>query len=97
VKREDYATQNHGLRKCSLSMINAPALIERSIRMPSRGAPRHQPLSIHSNRAYTSPPHNMTYKATVAESLREAHAALRAGRAATAERSLRALDAQFPG
>ena len=36
-------------------------------------------------------------KATFAESLRQAHAALRAGRAATAERWLRALDAQFPG
>src|ERR1035437_3216570 len=32
-----------------------------------------------------------------AESLRQAHAALRAGRAATAESWLRALDAQFPG
>ncbi len=36
-------------------------------------------------------------KATFAESLAQAHAALRAGRAATAERWLRALDAQFPG
>jgi tetratricopeptide (TPR) repeat protein len=36
-------------------------------------------------------------KADFAESLRQAHAALRAGRAATAERWLRALDAQFPG
>src|SRR5258706_13450752 len=35
--------------------------------------------------------------ATLEESLREAHAALRLGRAATAERSLRALQAQFPG
>jgi tetratricopeptide (TPR) repeat protein len=33
----------------------------------------------------------------LAESLRQAHAALRAGRAATAERWLRTLDAQFPG
>src|SRR5580700_7505480 len=31
------------------------------------------------------------------ESRRRAHAALRAGRAATAERWLRALEAQFPG
>jgi tetratricopeptide (TPR) repeat protein len=31
------------------------------------------------------------------ESLRQAHASLRAGRAATAERCLRALDAEFPG
>ena len=36
-------------------------------------------------------------KATFVESLRQAHAALRAGRAATAERSLRALEAQSPG
>jgi tetratricopeptide (TPR) repeat protein len=36
-------------------------------------------------------------KATFEESLRQAHAALRAGRAATAERCLRALEAQFPG
>ena len=35
--------------------------------------------------------------ATFEESLRQAHAALRAGRAATAERWLRALEAQFPG
>ncbi|HKC15623.1 MAG TPA: sulfotransferase [Steroidobacteraceae bacterium] len=35
--------------------------------------------------------------ATLEESLREAHAALRLGRAVTAERSLRALQAQFPG
>ncbi|HMI38213.1 MAG TPA: sulfotransferase [Steroidobacteraceae bacterium] len=35
--------------------------------------------------------------ATLEESLREAHAALRLGRAATAERSLRAIQAQFPG
>ena len=35
--------------------------------------------------------------ATFEESLREAHAALRAGRATTAERWLRALEAQFPG
>jgi tetratricopeptide (TPR) repeat protein len=36
-------------------------------------------------------------KATLEESLRQAHATLRAGRAATAERGLRALEAQFPG
>jgi tetratricopeptide (TPR) repeat protein len=36
-------------------------------------------------------------KATFAESLAQAHAVLRAGRAATAERWLRALDAQAPG
>jgi tetratricopeptide (TPR) repeat protein len=36
-------------------------------------------------------------KATFEESLRQAHAALRAGRAATAERGLRGLAAQFPG
>jgi tetratricopeptide (TPR) repeat protein len=36
-------------------------------------------------------------KAGFAESLAQAHAALRAGRAATAERWLRSLDAQFPG
>ena len=36
-------------------------------------------------------------KATFEESLRQAHATLRVGRAATAERSLRALEAQFPG
>jgi tetratricopeptide (TPR) repeat protein len=36
-------------------------------------------------------------KATFAESLAQAHAALRAGRAATAERWLGALDAQVPG
>src|SRR5258706_14760854 len=35
--------------------------------------------------------------ATLEESLREAHTALRLGRAATAERSLRAIQAQFPG
>lgn len=35
-------------------------------------------------------------QATFAQNLARAHAALRAGRAATAERSLRALDAQFP-
>jgi tetratricopeptide (TPR) repeat protein len=35
--------------------------------------------------------------ATFEASLRQAHAALRAGRAATAERSLRALEAQYPG
>jgi tetratricopeptide (TPR) repeat protein len=35
--------------------------------------------------------------ATFDESLRQAHAALRAGRAATAERWLRALEARFPG
>src|SRR5258708_7456328 len=34
---------------------------------------------------------------TFEESLRQAHAALRAGRAATAERWLRTLEAQFPG
>src|ERR1700738_5308373 len=34
---------------------------------------------------------------TFQESLRQAHAALRAGRAATAERWLRALEKQFPG
>jgi tetratricopeptide (TPR) repeat protein len=34
---------------------------------------------------------------TFEESLRQAHAALRAGRAATAERWLRALEARFPG
>ena len=38
-----------------------------------------------------------TPQATFAESLAQAHTALRAGRAATAERWLRALDAQFPG
>jgi tetratricopeptide (TPR) repeat protein len=42
------------------------------------------------------PVHNMNY-ATFAESLRQAHAALRAGRAASAERGLRMLDAQHPG
>jgi tetratricopeptide (TPR) repeat protein len=36
-------------------------------------------------------------KASFGESLRQAHAALRAGRPATAERRLRALDVQFPG
>jgi tetratricopeptide (TPR) repeat protein len=36
-------------------------------------------------------------QATFEESLHQAHAALRAGRAATAERWLRALEAQFPG
>jgi tetratricopeptide (TPR) repeat protein len=36
-------------------------------------------------------------KVTFDESLRQAHAALRAGRAATAERWLRVLEAQFPG
>ncbi|HSY08197.1 MAG TPA: sulfotransferase [Steroidobacteraceae bacterium] len=36
-------------------------------------------------------------KATFEESLRQAHAMLRAGRAASAERALRALEAQFPG
>ena len=36
-------------------------------------------------------------KLTFEESLYQAHAALRAGLAATAERSLRALEAQFPG
>lgn len=36
-------------------------------------------------------------KATFADSLAQAHAALRAGRAATAERWLRALEAQSPG
>jgi tetratricopeptide (TPR) repeat protein len=36
-------------------------------------------------------------KATFEESLRQAHATLRAGRAASAERWLRALEAQFPG
>ncbi len=36
-------------------------------------------------------------KANCLASLRQAHAALRAGRAATAERSLRAFDAEFPG
>jgi tetratricopeptide (TPR) repeat protein len=36
-------------------------------------------------------------EATFEESRRQAHAALRAGRAATAERWLRALEAQFPG
>ena len=36
-------------------------------------------------------------EATFAKSLAQAHAALRAGRAATAERWLRALEAQFPG
>jgi tetratricopeptide (TPR) repeat protein len=36
-------------------------------------------------------------KATFEESLRQAHATLRIGRAATAERWLRALEAQFPG
>ena len=35
--------------------------------------------------------------ATFAENLAQAHASLRAGRAATAERCLRALEAQFPG
>src|SRR5471030_2693340 len=35
-------------------------------------------------------------KATFEDNLRQAHAALRAGRAATAERWLRALAAQFP-
>src|SRR5258708_21665419 len=36
-------------------------------------------------------------QAAFEESLRQAHAALRAGRAATAERRLRTLQAQFPG
>jgi tetratricopeptide (TPR) repeat protein len=36
-------------------------------------------------------------KPALAESLRQAHAALRTGRAATAERVARALEAQFPG
>ena len=36
-------------------------------------------------------------KANFQANLRQAHAALRAGRAATAERSLRALDLEFPG
>src|SRR5258708_14668971 len=36
-------------------------------------------------------------KNILAKSLAQAHAALRAGRAATAERWLRALEAQFPG
>src|SRR5271168_166469 len=36
-------------------------------------------------------------QATFEENLRQAHATLRAGRAATAERRLRALEAQFPG
>src|ERR1700726_4139243 len=36
-------------------------------------------------------------KITLEENLRQAHAALRAGRAATAERWLRALEEQFPG
>ena len=39
----------------------------------------------------------MTAPATFAQGVAQAHAALRAGRAATAERWLRALDAQFPG
>ena len=39
----------------------------------------------------------MTAPATFAESLAQAHAALRAGRAATAERSLRGLNERFPG
>jgi tetratricopeptide (TPR) repeat protein len=46
------------------------------------------------------PPETMTAampKATFDDSLRQAHAALLAGRAATAERQLRALEAQFPG
>ena len=38
-----------------------------------------------------------TPEATFAQNLAQAHAALRAGRAATAEHQLRALDAQFPG
>src|SRR5665213_1519482 len=47
-----------------------------------------------------SPRHGMTAPKPIAaleEGLRQAHAALRAGRAATAERLLRALQAQFPG
>jgi hypothetical protein len=36
-------------------------------------------------------------RATFEESRRQALAALRAGRAATAERMLRSLEAQFPG
>jgi tetratricopeptide (TPR) repeat protein len=40
---------------------------------------------------------NAPSTATFEESRRQAHAALRAGRAATAERMLRALEAQFPG
>jgi tetratricopeptide (TPR) repeat protein len=36
-------------------------------------------------------------KANFEAALRQAHAALRAGRAATAERSLRAIEAEFPG
>jgi tetratricopeptide (TPR) repeat protein len=52
------------------------------------------PLSIgHSLGAMTAPRPNATFE----ESLRQAHAALRAGRAATAERALRALERQFPG
>ena len=39
----------------------------------------------------------MTAAAEFEERLRRAHAALRAGQAATAERSLRALEAQRPG
>ena len=38
-----------------------------------------------------------TEKPSFEDSLRQAHAALRAGRAATAERALRALEAQVPG
>ena len=36
-------------------------------------------------------------KANFEAALRQAHAALRAGRAATAERSLRAIEGEFPG
>src|SRR6267142_4888696 len=53
-----------------------------------------------ANRPASAAPETMTAsrpQAAFEESLRQAHAALRAGRAATAERRLRTLQAQFPG
>ena len=41
----------------------------------------------------STPVPKVSFEAT----LRQAHAALRAGRAATAERSLRAIERRFPG
>jgi tetratricopeptide (TPR) repeat protein len=95
VQREDGAAQNHDVRERGVSM----ALIERSIRKRA-GVRRAGSLYRYPATApilciptMTAP----TPQATFAQSLAQAHAALRAGRAATAERWLRALDARVPG
>src|ERR1700686_1981605 len=67
-------------------------LIERSIGLLAAPRVLRSAFAAQPRRTMTGP----TPQATFAQSLAQAHAALRAGRAATAEQLLRALGAQFP-